>query len=181
MDIRRKSSLYLPLGSVNLVLKAMGIPDEISSPPGWNRVSPGCPRNFNTKLTEPTRQINTTFPMNMIHPFICILLTHLFTLVTWWSMYTFLLQTYSEWHENLRQDTFIYSFISILWRSHSYLCDMMVHEYILIEDMSHWLTHSFSSVISFILTWDTVSLICGKWYSTTFWYDFVSIPVYVYI
>ena len=64
-DIHRKSSLYLPLGSVNLVLKAMGIPDEISSPPGWNRVSPGCPRNFNTELTEPTRQIKTTFPMNM--------------------------------------------------------------------------------------------------------------------
>jgi len=30
----RKSSLYLPLGSVNLVLKVMGTPDEISSPPG---------------------------------------------------------------------------------------------------------------------------------------------------
>jgi len=29
-----KSSFYLPLGSVNLVLKVMGIPDEISSPPG---------------------------------------------------------------------------------------------------------------------------------------------------
>jgi len=58
----RKSSLYLPLGSVNLVLKVLGTPDEISSPPGWNRVSPGCPRNFNTELTEPTRQIKTTFP-----------------------------------------------------------------------------------------------------------------------
>jgi len=66
-NLHRKSSLYLPLGSVNLVLKAMGTPDEISSPPGWNRVSPGCPRNFNTKLTEPTRQIKTTFPMNMSH------------------------------------------------------------------------------------------------------------------
>jgi len=61
----RKSSLYLPLGSVNLVLKVMGTPDEISSPPGWNRVSPGCPRNFNAELTEPTRQIKTTFPMNV--------------------------------------------------------------------------------------------------------------------
>jgi len=30
----RKSSLYLPVGSVNLVLKVMGTPDEISSPPG---------------------------------------------------------------------------------------------------------------------------------------------------
>jgi len=60
--IYRKSSLYLPLGSVTL---AMGTPGEISSPPGWNRVSPGCPRNFNTKLTEPTRQIKTTFPMNI--------------------------------------------------------------------------------------------------------------------
>ena len=60
-----KSSLYLPLGSVNLVLKVMGTPDEIWSPPGWNRVSPGCPRNFNTELTEPTRQIKTTFPMNL--------------------------------------------------------------------------------------------------------------------
>ena len=59
--IHRKSSLYLPLGLVNLVLKVMGTPDEISSPPGWNRVSPGCPRNFNTELTEPTRQIKTTF------------------------------------------------------------------------------------------------------------------------
>jgi len=65
VNIHRKSSLYLPLGSVNLVWKAMGTPEEISSPPGWNRVLPGCPRNFNTKLTEPTRQINTTFPMNM--------------------------------------------------------------------------------------------------------------------
>jgi len=65
--IHRKSSLYLPLGSVNLVLKVMGTPDEMSSPPGWNRVSPGCPRNFNTELTEPTRQIKTTFPMNMSH------------------------------------------------------------------------------------------------------------------
>ena len=63
--IHRKRSLYLPLGSVNLVMKVMGTPDEISSPPGWNRVSPGCPRNFNTELTEPTRQIKTTFPMNM--------------------------------------------------------------------------------------------------------------------
>jgi len=68
--IHRKSSLYLPLGSVNLVLKAMGTSDEISSPPGWNRVSPGCPRNFSIKLTEPIRQIKTTFPMNMhmTHP-----------------------------------------------------------------------------------------------------------------
>jgi len=40
----------------------MGTPDEISSPPGWNRVSPGCPSNFYTDLTEPTRQIKTTFP-----------------------------------------------------------------------------------------------------------------------
>ena len=32
--IHRTSSLYLPLGSVNLVLKVMGTPDEISSPPG---------------------------------------------------------------------------------------------------------------------------------------------------
>jgi len=32
--LNRKSSLYLPLGSVNLVLKLMGTPDEISSPPG---------------------------------------------------------------------------------------------------------------------------------------------------
>jgi len=59
--IHRKSSLYLPLGSVKLVLKAMGTPDEISS----NHDSPRCPRNFNTKLTEPTRQIKTTFFMNM--------------------------------------------------------------------------------------------------------------------
>ena len=29
IHIRRKSSLYLPLGSVNLVLKAIGTPDEI--------------------------------------------------------------------------------------------------------------------------------------------------------
>jgi len=63
--IHIQSSLYLPLASVNLVLKIMGTPDEISSPPGWNRISPGCPRNFNTELTEPTRQIKTTFPMNM--------------------------------------------------------------------------------------------------------------------
>jgi len=49
-----------------------------------------------------------------------------------------------------------------LLRSHSYVCDMMVHEYILIEDMTHSLTHSLFSVIDFILTWDTVSLICGK-------------------
>jgi len=34
IHIHRKSSLYLPLGSVNLVLKAMGTPDENSSPPG---------------------------------------------------------------------------------------------------------------------------------------------------
>ena len=61
-----ESSLYLPLGSDNLVLKEMGTPDEISSPPGWNRVSLGCPRNFKTELTEPTRQIKTTFPMNVI-------------------------------------------------------------------------------------------------------------------
>jgi len=66
IHIHRKSSFYLPLGSVNLVLKVMGTPDEISSPPGWNRVSPGWPRNFNTELTEPTRQIKTTFPMNII-------------------------------------------------------------------------------------------------------------------
>jgi len=42
--VHRKSSLYLPLGSVNLVLKAMGTPDEISSPPGqivFHRVAPG--------------------------------------------------------------------------------------------------------------------------------------------
>jgi len=32
--VHRKSSLYLLLGSVNLVLKVMGTPDEISSPPG---------------------------------------------------------------------------------------------------------------------------------------------------
>jgi len=63
--IHRKSSLYLPVGSVNLVLKVMGTPDEISSPPGWNRVSPGCPRNFNTELSEPTRQIKTAFPMDI--------------------------------------------------------------------------------------------------------------------
>ena len=29
--IHRKRSLYLPVGSVNLVLKVMGTPDEISS------------------------------------------------------------------------------------------------------------------------------------------------------
>jgi len=33
--MHRKSSLYLPLGSVNLVLKVMGTPDEISSPLGY--------------------------------------------------------------------------------------------------------------------------------------------------
>jgi len=65
LHVHRNSSLYLPLGSVNLVLKVMGTPDEISSPPGWNRVSPGWPRNFNTELTEPTKQIKTTFPMNV--------------------------------------------------------------------------------------------------------------------
>jgi len=64
IHIHRKSSLYLPLGSVNLALKVMGTPDEISSPAGWNRVSLGCPRNSNTELTEPTKQIKTTFPMN---------------------------------------------------------------------------------------------------------------------
>jgi len=65
--VHRKSSLYLPLGSVNLVLKVMGTPDEISSPPGWNRVSPGCPTNFDTELTEPAGQMKTTFPMNVWH------------------------------------------------------------------------------------------------------------------
>jgi len=64
--IHRKRSLYLPVGSVNLVSKVMGTPDEISSPPGWNRLSQGCPRNFNTELTEPTRQVKTTFPMNVL-------------------------------------------------------------------------------------------------------------------
>ena len=63
--IHRKRNLYLPLGSVNLELKVMGTPDQISSPLSWNRVSPGCPGNFNTELTEPTRQIKTTFPMSM--------------------------------------------------------------------------------------------------------------------
>jgi len=144
MDIRRKSSLYLPLGSVNLVLKAMGIPDEISSPPGWNRVSPGCPRNFNTKLTEPTRQINTTFPMNMIHPFICILLTHLFTLVTWWSMYTFLI------HRHIQNDMKIWD------KTHSFIhssvfCDVVIricvtwwfmNTFLLRTCHIDWLTHS---------------------------------------
>ena len=82
--IHRKSSLYLPLGSVNLVLKVMGTPDQISSPPGWNRVSPGCPRNFNTELTEPTRQIKTTFPMNMyIH--VCFTAYHIY----YREMYTY--------------------------------------------------------------------------------------------
>jgi len=65
VHVQRKRSLYLPLGSVNLVLKVMGTPNEISSPPGCNRVSPGWPKNFNTELTEPTRQIKTTFPMNV--------------------------------------------------------------------------------------------------------------------
>jgi len=41
--LHRKSSLYLPLGSVNLVLKLMGTPDGISTRSGWNHVSPGCP------------------------------------------------------------------------------------------------------------------------------------------
>jgi len=85
IHIHRKSSLYLPLGSVNLLLKAMGTPDEISSPPRWNRVSPGCPRNFNTKLTEPTRQIKTNFSMNMcnvLHSYVFVMwLIH--TCVTW--------------------------------------------------------------------------------------------------
>jgi len=34
-QIHRKSSLYLPLGSVISVLKVMGTPDKISSPPGY--------------------------------------------------------------------------------------------------------------------------------------------------
>jgi len=37
--IHRKSSLYLPLSSVNLVLSLMGTPDGISTRSGWNRVS----------------------------------------------------------------------------------------------------------------------------------------------
>ena len=37
--IHRKSSLYLPLSSVNLVLKLMGTPDGSSTCSGWNRVS----------------------------------------------------------------------------------------------------------------------------------------------
>jgi len=37
--VHRKSSLYLPLSSVNLVLKLMGNPDGISTRSGWNRVS----------------------------------------------------------------------------------------------------------------------------------------------
>jgi len=37
--VHRKSSLYLPLSSVNLVLKLMGTPDGISTRSGWNRVS----------------------------------------------------------------------------------------------------------------------------------------------
>ena len=37
--IHRKSSIYLPLSSVNLVLKLMGTPDGISTRSGWNRVS----------------------------------------------------------------------------------------------------------------------------------------------
>ena len=38
-QIHRKSSLYLPISSVNLVLKLMGTPDGISTHSGWNRVS----------------------------------------------------------------------------------------------------------------------------------------------
>jgi len=39
IHIHRKSSLYLPITSVNLVLKLMGTPDGISTRSGWNRVS----------------------------------------------------------------------------------------------------------------------------------------------
>ena len=67
--IHRKSSLYLPLSSVNLVLKLMGTPDGIFNPFGlkscFTVVVPGFPWNLYTKLTETPRQIKTTFPMNM--------------------------------------------------------------------------------------------------------------------
>ena len=36
----------------------------------WNTISPGCPWNFNTMLTEPTRQIKTTFLMNMTYMYV---------------------------------------------------------------------------------------------------------------
>ena len=37
--VHRKSSLYLPLGLVKLILQLMGTPDGISTRSGWNRVS----------------------------------------------------------------------------------------------------------------------------------------------
>jgi len=38
-QFHRKSSFYLPLGSVNLVLKLMGTPDGISNHSGRNRIA----------------------------------------------------------------------------------------------------------------------------------------------
>ena len=65
MHIHRKSSLYLLLSSVNLVLKLMGTPDGISTRSGFTVVVTGLPWNLYTKLTETLRQIKTTFPMNI--------------------------------------------------------------------------------------------------------------------
>jgi len=42
--IHRKCSLYLPLFSVNLVLKVMGTPDEIPSPTGLTMCFTGLPQ-----------------------------------------------------------------------------------------------------------------------------------------
>jgi len=65
IHIHWKRGLHLPFGSLNLVLKLMRTPDKFHGAIWWNMISPGCPWNFNTKLTEPTRQIQTIFPMNM--------------------------------------------------------------------------------------------------------------------